>query len=217
MKRRLIFTILIIFGLTACNGTMEIGLEHTISNTSTSAINQFATQTANPTLATGSSTTVATSTTASPSTTLDVTTTGAPTDLPSVHTVQIFLIAINDNGQSGDLIGCGDSVVPVQVEITPTYGVLKAALAALLSIKDLYYGESGLYNALYQADLQVDKVNIVAGKAEVYLTGTMMMGGECDIPRVQGQLEQTVLQFSNITEADIYINGRPLADVLSLK
>jgi len=43
------------------------------------------------------------------------------------------------------------------------------------------------------------------------------MGGECDTPRVQAQLEQTVLQFPTVTDAAIFINGRPLADVLSLK
>jgi hypothetical protein len=43
------------------------------------------------------------------------------------------------------------------------------------------------------------------------------MGGECDTPRVRAQLEQTILQFPTVTEADIFINGKPLADVLSLK
>jgi hypothetical protein len=43
------------------------------------------------------------------------------------------------------------------------------------------------------------------------------MGGECDTPRVQAQLEQTVRQFPNVTEVNIFINGKPIADVLSLK
>jgi hypothetical protein len=43
------------------------------------------------------------------------------------------------------------------------------------------------------------------------------MGGECDTPRVQAQLEQTILQFPTVTEAAIFINGKPLQDVLSLK
>jgi hypothetical protein len=131
--------------------------------------------------------------------------------------VQIFLIAVDDNGQTGIPVGCGDSAVPVQVEIPPTQGVLKAALVVLLSVKDQYYGQSGLYNALYQSDLQVETVRIDSGKASVYLTGTLMMGGECDAPRVQAQLEQTVLQFPTVTEAAIFINGKPLSDVLSLK
>jgi hypothetical protein len=68
-------------------------------------------------------------------------------------------------------VGCGDSAVPAQVEIPPTAGTLKAALTALLSIKDQFYGQSGLYNALYQSDLQVESVSIDNGIASVYLTG----------------------------------------------
>ena len=115
--------------------------------------------------------------------------------LPQV--VNIFLIALEDNGASGPAVGCGDSAVAVQVEIPNTQGVLRAAMEALLSIKTQYYGESGLYNALYQSDLQV--------------------GGECDAPRIQAQLEQTVRQFPTITDVVIYINDKLLQDVLSLK
>ena len=144
---------------------------------------------------------------------VDVDSTVSPSGSQSV---QIYLIAVEERGVSGPLVGCGDSVVPVQVEIPHTQGVLRAALESLLSIKTQYYGESGLYNALYQSDLQVDDIKIEAGKASVYLTGTMMLGGECDNPRVQAQLEQTVLQFSTITDMEIFVNGQPLADLLSL-
>jgi hypothetical protein len=36
-------------------------------------------------------------------------------------------------------------------------------------------------------------------------------------PRVQAQLKQTVLQFPAVTGVAIFINGKPLRDVLSLK
>jgi len=133
------------------------------------------------------------------------------------QTAQIFLIAIDDNGQGGLPVGCGDSVIPVLVEIPATQGVLKAALESLLSVKTQYYGESGLYNALYQSDLQVENVSIADGFATVNLTGRLLMGGECDNPRIQAQLEQTVLQFPTVTKAEIFINGKTLADALSLK
>ncbi len=109
----------------------------------------------------------------------------------------IFLIAVDDNGKSGKLIGCGDSVIPVQVLIPATQGVLRAALNALLSIRDPYYGESGLYNSLYQSNLQVGDVTITDGQAVIHLTGTLMLGGECDIPRVEAQLTEIALQFTD--------------------
>jgi hypothetical protein len=186
--------------VTSCSGTLEVGLEHpgvdipTLDTTSTAL--PLPTNTMLPTAS------VATS---------------LPTDVPVSHTVQVFLIAVGDNGLTGSAVGCGDSAVPVQVQTPPTSQVLQAALTSLLSIKDQFYGQSGLYNALYQSDLQVESITIVAGKASVYLTGTLLMGGECDTPRVRAQLEQTILQFPTVTETDIFINGKPLADVLSLK
>ncbi len=200
MKSRILSALFILVLVTSCSGTLEVGLEHpgvdvpTLNPTSTPL--PLPTNTMLPTAS------VATS---------------LPTDVPVSHTVQVFLIAVGDNGLTGSAVGCGDSAVPVQVQTPPTSQVLQAALATLLSIKDQFYGQSGLYNALYQSDLQVESINIVAGKASVYLTGTLLMGGECDTPRVRAQLEQTILQFPTVTETDIFINGKPLADVLSLK
>ena len=99
----------------------------------------------------------------------------------------------------------------------PTQGVLRAALNALLSVKDQFYGESGLYNPLYQSNLQVGDVTIEGGQAIIHLTGTLMMGGECDIPRVEAQLTEIALQFSTVTSVAVFINDIPLKDVLSLK
>jgi hypothetical protein len=218
MKFRILTAVLIILFVTACNGTIEVGLEHSPTGTpyptgipsldATSTTIPIPTDTHIPPTATDPQ----------PSLTVQAPTeTRVPTDAATQNMVQIFLIAVDDNGQTGTPVGCGDSAVPVQVEIPPTQGVLKAALGTLLSIKDQYYGQSGLYNALYQSDLQVDSISIDGGKASVYLTGTLIMGGECDSPRVQAQLEQTVLQFPTVTEAAIFINDKPLADVLSLK
>jgi hypothetical protein len=136
---------------------------------------------------------------------------------PAPQTVQIYLIALTDDGISGKKIGCDDSVVPVIVEIPPTQAVLRAAMDQLLQLKSNYYGESGLYNALYQSDLQVDKLTFENENAEIYLTGSMMLGGECDNPRVEAQLTETALQFSTVKTVTIYINGILLKDALSLK
>jgi hypothetical protein len=133
------------------------------------------------------------------------------------QTVKIFLIALNDNGQSGTLVGCGDSAVPVTVTISQTQGVLRAALEKLLSAKKQFYGESGLYNALYQSDLQVGGVTIEQGKAIIHLMGTMMLGGVCDAPRVEAQIKQTALQFSTVTDVAVFVNDKPLEEVLSSK
>jgi hypothetical protein len=204
MKSRVLLATLILLLATACNSTFEVGLEHPTDGPAVGG----------PTI----TAVLPTLTSPQPSQTVQVATeTGAPAQAGVVDTVRIFLIAVDDNGQGGQAVGCGDSVIPVEVQIPATQGVLRAALETLLSIRTQYYGESGLYNALYQSDLQVESASVEAGRATVYLTGTLTMGGECDAPRVQAQLEQTVLQFPDVTEAVIFINGEPLAEVLSLR
>jgi hypothetical protein len=131
--------------------------------------------------------------------------------------VKIVLIALEDNGQSGTLVGCGDSAIPVTVTIPRTQGVLKAALEKLLSAKQQFYGESGYYNALYQSDLQVASVVIEQGKAIIHLTGSLMLGGTCDAPRVEAQIEQTALQFPTVSDVAVFVNDVPLEEVLSTK
>lgn len=131
--------------------------------------------------------------------------------------LKIFLIAVNDNGVSGKLVGCGDSAVAVNIEVPYTTGVLRAALNKELSIKDKNYGQSGLYNVLYQSNLKTSSVSIKNGEAIIHLSGKLTLGGECDNPRVQAELEETALQFSTVKKVSIYINDVPLKKVLSLK
>ena len=131
------------------------------------------------------------------------------------QTVKIVLIELEDNGQSGPLVGCGDSAIPINVTIPHTQGVLRAALEKLLSAKQQFYGESGYYNALYQSDLEVASVRIEQGNAIIHLTGTIMLGGVCDAPRLEAQIEQTALQFSTVSTVTVFVNDVPLEEALS--
>jgi hypothetical protein len=161
-----------------------------------------------------------TATLAPPTSTPAAAATAAPTETaqpPEISRVDVFLVALEDAGQSGQEIGCGDSLVPVEVEVEPTPAPLTAALEALLAIDEQHYGQSGLYNALYQSDLQVESVAIQDGTATIRLTGQLQLGGTCDNPRVKAQLTQIALQFSTVDEVDVFINDKPLDEVLSLK
>ena len=130
--------------------------------------------------------------------------------------VNIYLIALEDNGVSGKKIGCNDSVVSAVVMIEPTLGVLQAALTELFKLEGQpYYGQSGLYNALYQSHLSIDSLNILNREAIVKLKGTLQSGGVCDAPRIKAQLEEIALQFSTIDKVSIYINGISLNSLLS--
>ncbi|KUK46508.1 MAG: Uncharacterized protein XD73_0613 [Anaerolinea thermophila] len=134
------------------------------------------------------------------------------------QTVLIYLVAIGDNGASGVMIGCGDSLVGVEIAIEPTQAVLRAALTALLNLPaDMTYGQSGLYNSLYLSDLQIESLDIVDRQATIALSGTLIYGGECDIPRIEAQLTALALQFSTIDSVTIFVNGTPLSELLDLR
>lgn len=129
--------------------------------------------------------------------------------------VLVFLVLLNDNGQTGWPVGCGDSVVPVEVRIEPTQAVLRAALQALLNLGQP--AQPGLYNALSRAKVTVQRVEIRQGVANIYLAGELLLGGVCDDPRAQAQLEQTALQFKTVRSVQIFLNGVPLREALSDK
>lgn len=131
----------------------------------------------------------------------------------TVSEVKIFLIALNDNGKSGEKIGCEDSVVFVSRPITPTQAPLKASIEQLLSIKDQNVDQ--FYNSLYQSELKLDKASIDEdGKATINLSGNMSLGGVCDNPRFKAQLEKTAMQFKTVNNVEIFINGTDLDTLL---
>jgi hypothetical protein len=135
----------------------------------------------------------------------------------SDQTVTFFLVAIEDKGISGKKIGCDDSLIPVEVTIRSDLQSPWNALSALLNLDETYYGESGIYNALHQSDLEIQAYEIHEGKAKVNLEGELMLGGVCDTPRVEEQILATLLQGDQVEEVEVYINGVLLQEVLSLK
>jgi len=138
-------------------------------------------------------------------------------ETPSLTTVSIFLIAQNDNGKAGKLVGCGDSVVAVERQVASTDAILKATIEELLSMKDQFYTKSGLYNAYYQTDLKLANVNIENGVATIKLTGTFSSSGTCDDPRFKAQVEETAKQFPTVKEVKIYINDKTIEEITSQK
>lgn len=140
------------------------------------------------------------------------TTAGAPA--PQQHA--LVFIALGDDGASGRPVGCGDSSVAVPFTTT-TIAPLGEVMRAQLAQHDTHYGGSGLYNALAQSRLQYVGASVEGGHAVVDLTGDLVMGGECDIPRVREQLTAPALGFGNVDTVEVRIDGRALDDVLSLR
>lgn len=145
------------------------------------------------------------------------------TDKPDSETksvtkpLTVYYIATEDNGITGTLVGCGDSLVANTTAPITTSDVVKSSFEQLLAGKDQFIGQSGLYNALYQSDLTFTSSTVAGGTVTVNLTGTLKLGGECDNPRVQAQLEQTAKTAAGTDAVVINLNGKPLSDSLSLQ
>ncbi len=103
---------------------------------------------------------------------------------------QIFLIALEDAGDRGREIGCGDSLVPVEIDIEPTVAPMTAAYERLFALESEFYGQSGLYNALHRSTLELTGID-------------------------RAQLEQIALQYETVTSVSIQINGLALEEALA--
>jgi osmotically-inducible protein OsmY len=131
------------------------------------------------------------------------------------YDVQVAYISIGDEGKSGALVGCGDSIRYINKTVQATSAV-EGALQALLSDKT-ERTQSDLYNALWQSNLTIDAVTVVDTTADVVLSGQMQLSGECDNPRVKAQLESTVKQVSGVETVHVMLNGKTIDEALSLK
>jgi hypothetical protein len=134
-------------------------------------------------------------------------------DTPGAELATAYMVLLGDEGANGIPVGCGDSLVDVQIPIWETDSLeeqIAATLTVLLSYDERDYGESGYINALYMNDATVESVTVEDGTATVELSGSIPSGGSCDDPRIVGQLEETVKAFEGIDEAVILLNGGPI-------
>jgi hypothetical protein len=149
-----------------------------------------------------------------------LTTQNSPSPVPSEKSseqqlsTKMYFIALEDNGKSGPPIGCGDSLIAVDIQVKDA----RTALQSLLENHSQWYGQSGLYNALYQSVLKIERFELKDGKTEVDLSGNLLLGGVCDNPRFENQLKATIRQSStDNSPVSIRINGTPLEELLSQK
>jgi len=142
----------------------------------------------------------------------------APTGLPEqVGPLTVYYVAVGDNGISGPRIGCGDSLVATTTAPVRFTDQVGPSVGTLLANKNRDIGMSGLINVLYQSSLTYVAGELDGSTITIWLTGQFMLGGVCDIPRAKAQLEYTAMAASGATSAQVFINGRPIDEVLSLK
>lgn len=127
----------------------------------------------------------------------------------------VFLIALEDGGVEGRRVGCGDSAIAVEVTLPRRGPALQGALEALLAMRETYHTRTGFYNALHGSRLEIARIERAGPEVRVHLNGYLEIGGECDSPRVLAQLTETALQFEDVQRATFFLEGKPLAGLLS--
>lgn len=128
---------------------------------------------------------------------------------PSETKYTTVSVAVLEQEYEGDPDRGCDKISFIEREVPETKAPLKAALMELFSLEDVWINETK-YNFISKTKdtLSFEKVILEDGVAEIYLTGELSgLGGVCDNPRAQIQIEETALQFSTVKEVEIYLNG----------
>lgn len=140
---------------------------------------------------------------------------GAPSKA-QVTEVKIYLVALGDNGKNGKKIGCEDSLVPVTRKIPATPAPLKAALLELFADREPDKKEIDLNLGNYWRGMELKSVAIENGTAIIHLTGDApTVAGICDEPRIKGQMIETAKQFPTVKKVKVFINGKPMDELIS--
>lgn len=134
---------------------------------------------------------------------------------PATQRVRIFLISRGDGGRNGILLPCNDSAVPVTVMVPAEEPPLESALRSLFELDRAALQGSSLMHPLSHSRLSLVSAQIEQGRAEIRLTGQLRAAPwPCNRERIRAQLEQTALQFEEIRQVELYVDGRPLAELL---
>lgn len=145
--------------------------------------------------------------------------TPADTVAPQEGSFNIFLVALEGEAAEGKTFGCGDVLVPVSRQAPEGVDALSAAIIELLEVEGPMVDAGGreLYNSLYQSDLTFKAARVENRTAVIELSGNLILGGVCDNPRVAEQITNTALQFDHIDTVEVFIDGEPLEEALSLQ
>jgi len=129
------------------------------------------------------------------------------------QSINIYLVAVGDDGKTGKKIGCGDSLIAVTRTIEKTAAPLTVAIRELLQTPQhpSVDGRSNLENFWKGRNLKVRSVSIVNHTASIRLSGTLSVSGVCDEPRIESQIDATARQFPTVKRVKVFIGNQTLA------
>lgn len=121
--------------------------------------------------------------------------------------VRLYFARLNDNGQTGKPIGCGDSIVSktVYLPLSLTHP-LEDSLVRLLNYAPANGIVPGTDFYTVVASTTLARVTIASSTAQISLKGSAG-AGICDTPRFLAQIQETALQFPTVRDVQICLNG----------
>ncbi|WP_244520194.1 GerMN domain-containing protein [Arthrobacter crystallopoietes] len=137
----------------------------------------------------------------------------APITVP----LTVYYIGLAGEETSGSGIGCGDSLVATLTQPVTFTDQLGASITHLLANRQEFLGESGLYNALNSSALSYQGSTQDGDTVIVNLSGSVTVGGTCDGPRIEAQLEQTAATAAGVADAVVLVNGIPIEKLVDVK
>lgn len=132
----------------------------------------------------------------------------------NTQSINIYLVAVGDDGKKGKKIGCGDSLVAVTRPIKKTAAPLSAAIRELLQTPQHPDGSPNLENFWKGRNLKVRSVSIVNQTATIRLSGALSVAGVCDAPRIESQIDATARQFATVKRVKVFIGKQTLAEAI---
>ena len=130
--------------------------------------------------------------------------------------VKVYLVALGDDGKNGKKVGCEDSLVPLTRKVQATAAPLKAAILELFADREPDKKETDLNLGNYWRGMQLKSVSLKKGTAVIHLTGEApRVAGICDVPRIEGQIIETARQFRAVRRVKVFINGKPMGELIS--
>lgn len=132
--------------------------------------------------------------------------------------ITLYGIMLEDAGQNGPMIGCGDSLVKMKEYVSEQFkyenglnGALKEAISELLALDPASLTDTEVTTGAYQPALQVSSAEIVDGTATVNLEGNTQFGGVCELPRFQEQMLATAKSIKGVNDVKFSLNGTEAA------
>jgi hypothetical protein len=127
----------------------------------------------------------------------------------------LFYIDYEDGGVNGTLIGCNDSLISVTTSLPTTLTSRADVLTEVYTLQLSGTNQPVGAETAVDQNLTIDTITVMSGNATVALSGTVAIGGVCDLPRIKEQLTAPALQFPEITQLQVTINGTAIDTYLS--